>query len=187
VERRSTCLSEICQEQFGLSVQVPVLSRADLYGGKIVAALDRQHPRDLFDVKLLLDEDGLTDDVRVAVIVYLASHGRPLAELLDPALKPLEQVFQTEFVGMMRIPATLKDLVDARSRLITQLRTDLRSTEREFLLSLKRGEPRWELMPVAHLAQLPAIRWKVANVQQLARRPAAHKAAIERLQRVLGG
>lgn len=31
----------------------------DLYGDKLCAALDRQHPRDLFDVKLLLDQDGL--------------------------------------------------------------------------------------------------------------------------------
>jgi predicted nucleotidyltransferase component of viral defense system len=174
------------EKQFGLSVRVPVLSFADLYGGKIVAALDRQHPRDLFDVKLLLDEDGLTDDVRVAVIVYLASHGRPMAELLDPVLKPLDQVYQSEFAGMMRVPATLTDLEDARSRLIRQLRTALSSAEREFLLSLKHGEPRWELIPVPHVAKLPAIRWKLRNVQELARRPAAHKAAIEKLKKVLG-
>jgi hypothetical protein len=174
------------EEQFGLSVRVPILSLADLYGGKIVAALDRQHPRDLFDVKLLLDENGLTDDVRVAVIVYLASHGRPMAELLDPVLKPLEQLYQGEFAGMMRVPATLTDLEDARSRLITQLRTAFSSAEREFLLSLKLGEPRWELIPVPHVADLPAIQWKLRNVQELARRSAAHKAAIEKLKRVLG-
>jgi predicted nucleotidyltransferase component of viral defense system len=174
------------EEQFGLSVRVPVLSFADLYGGKIVAALDRQHPRDLFDVKLLLDEDGLTDDVRVAAIVYLASHGRPMAELLNPVLKPLEQLYQGEFAGMMRVPATLTDLEHARSRLITQLRTAFSSVEREFLLSLKLGEPRWELIPVPHVADLPAIQWKLRNVQELARRSAAHKVAIEKLKRVLG-
>ena len=46
------------QKVFEVSVDMRTLSVADLYGGKICAALDRQHPRDLFDIKLLLDHEG---------------------------------------------------------------------------------------------------------------------------------
>ena len=40
----------MAEDRFGF-VEMSVLSFEDLFGGKIVAALDRQHPRDLFDVK----------------------------------------------------------------------------------------------------------------------------------------
>ena len=42
-------LAKVAQDQFGQYVAAPVLAAAELYGGKLVAVLDRQHPRDLFD------------------------------------------------------------------------------------------------------------------------------------------
>lgn len=45
----------------------------DLYGGKLHAALDRRHPRDLFDVRLLYQNEGLTDDLFRVFMVYVAS------------------------------------------------------------------------------------------------------------------
>jgi predicted nucleotidyltransferase component of viral defense system len=104
------------ETEFEQSVSVSVLSEADLYGGKLVAALDRQHPRDLFDAKLLLDAEGLTDEVRTAFVVYLASHGRPISEILDPALKPLHKLFEGEFAGMTRAEFTCRELEDTLSR-----------------------------------------------------------------------
>ena len=38
-----------------------VLSFEDLFAGKMIAALDRQNPRDLFDIHGLLTNEGLTD------------------------------------------------------------------------------------------------------------------------------
>jgi len=87
-------------EMFELSVTTTVLSVPDLYGGKICAALDRQHPRDFYDVRFLLDNEGLTDDVRQAFLVFLASHDRPMHELLRPKLKDMRQVYENEFKGM---------------------------------------------------------------------------------------
>jgi predicted nucleotidyltransferase component of viral defense system len=173
------------EAEFEQSVTAPVLSRADLYGGKLVAALDRQHPRDLFDVKLLLDAEGITDEIRTAFVIYLASHSRPMAELLDPALRPLEKAFEGEFAGMTRIKISCRELEDTRKQLIRQVRSHLTRKEREFLLSVKRGRPQWDLIPVPHLPQLPAIRWKVRNVEQLARRPRLHEGAIAKLRKVL--
>jgi predicted nucleotidyltransferase component of viral defense system len=67
---------------FEKSAKIQTLSLEDLYGGKICAALDRQHPRDLFDIKMLFDNEGITDKIRTAFIVYLISHNRPMNELL---------------------------------------------------------------------------------------------------------
>jgi len=60
-------LTRRAEELFELSVTAQTLSLADLYAGKLCAALDRQHPRDLFDVKLLLDNEGMTDEIRKAL------------------------------------------------------------------------------------------------------------------------
>jgi predicted nucleotidyltransferase component of viral defense system len=74
-------VSALVEEEFGFA-EMSVVSFPDLYGGKIVAALDRQHPRDLFDVRDLFAKEGIDDKVRKAFIVYLLSHDRPMAEVL---------------------------------------------------------------------------------------------------------
>ncbi len=61
-------VSEKVEEQFGY-VEMKMLSIPDLYAGKLCAALDRQHPRDLFDVKFLLENEGLTDDLKKTFLV----------------------------------------------------------------------------------------------------------------------
>ncbi len=71
------------EDNFGYA-EMAVVSLPDLYAGKICAALDRQHPRDLFDVKFLLDNEGFTEDFRKTFLVYLISHHRPMSELLQP-------------------------------------------------------------------------------------------------------
>lgn len=55
-------VSTAVEDAFGFAETV-VVSFEDLYGGKIVAALDRQHPRDLFDIKQLYENEGLTNDL----------------------------------------------------------------------------------------------------------------------------
>jgi predicted nucleotidyltransferase component of viral defense system len=173
------------EAEFEQSVTARVLSSADLYGGKIVAALDRQHPRDLFDVRMLLEGEGITEEIRTAFVVYLASHSRPIAELLNPKLKPLEKAFESQLAGMIRNPVTCKDLEETRNQLIGRLQRELTQKERQFLLSLKRADPQWDLIPVPHLSEMPAIRWKLRNLQQLARRSRQHEASIKRLRDVL--
>jgi hypothetical protein len=173
------------EAEFERSVTARILSSADLYGGKIVAALDRQHPRDLFDVRVLLEGEGITEEIRTAFVVYLASHSRPIAEFLNPRLKPLEKAFESQLVGIIRKPVTCKELEETRNHLIRRLKRDLTQKERQFLLSLKRADPQWDLIPVPHLSEMPAIRWKLRNLQQLARRNKQHEASIRRLRTVL--
>jgi predicted nucleotidyltransferase component of viral defense system len=173
------------EELFDMSVSVPVISLADLYAGKLCAALDRQHPRDWFDVRLLLDNEGLSEPLRQAFVVYLASHDRPMAELLSPHPKALRVVFDREFSGMAREPLSVESLEATQSQLHEMLRAALTSNERAFLLSIKRGEPDWSLLPIPHLSELPALRWKLINIEKLKQSPGKHRAAVDALRSVL--
>jgi predicted nucleotidyltransferase component of viral defense system len=176
-------LSPTAQEHFEVFVSVKTLSTADLYGGKLCAALDRQHPRDLFDVKLLLDDKGISPEIRRAFVVYLAEHGRPMSELLAPMLRDIERLYREQFIGMTRVEVLLDDLVRVQRSLANILVRALDDDEKEFLLSMKRGEPEWHRLGIEHLAQLPGIQWKIINIRKMD--SGKRKAALERLTRIL--
>jgi predicted nucleotidyltransferase component of viral defense system len=172
---------------FGMQLSVRCLSEAELYGGKICAALDRQHPRDLFDVLYLRCQGELTEQIRKAFLAYALCHSRPLAELLAPNPLPLAKSFQTSFAGMTRQPVALTELEDARSWLFGVLPTSLTEPERRFILSFKQGEPEWSLAGLpAHVPQLPAVRWKLHNIGQLRQNPRKYQAAVDKLKSCLG-
>ena len=138
-------------------MSITVISFAELYGGKIVAALDRQHPRDLFDIKLLQDHEGITDEIRRSFVVYLAGHDRPMHEVLSPRLQDMNTVFFNELEGLTTESILYKDLEKARSQLITTLHDTLTDNERLFLMSIKRGEPQLDLIPIHGIEHLPAL------------------------------
>ncbi len=169
------------EERFG-SASVPVVSFEDLYAGKLVAALDRQHPRDLFDVKMLLEAEGVTDSLFTAFLVYLLSHNRTFADVLDPARKDVRDVYEKGFAGMALIPTSYEDLLAAREALIAAIQSRLGEQERRLLLSFKRLAPDWSLLPVGHAPRLPAIRWKLQSLSQMD--PRKREAQIVHLERV---
>lgn len=154
------------EDAFGFA-EMQVVSFADLYAGKIVAALDRQHPRDLFDVRDLLAREGISDELRRAFLVYLISHNRPMAEVLAPTRKPLAEEFARGFVGMTQEPVALADLEAAREAIITTMVADMPDAHRHFLVGFKRGEPNWELLGVTEARHLPAVLWKQRNLDRI--------------------
>ena len=174
----------LAQAEFGFAV-VPVLAMPDLYGGKLCAALDRQHPRDWFDVMLLLDAGELTREVFEGFLVYLISHGRPINELLAARWKPLSDVFKSQFEGMTREPLAVADLEATRERLLSRLRALMTPQDKAFLLSIKSGTPDWKLFPHAVVADLPAVQWKLHNIQQM--KPAQRAVSYAQLELVLTG
>ena len=182
VEERE--LTERAEKMFERSVTARVLSIPDLYGGKICAALDRQHPRDLFDVRVLLEHEGVTDEIRRAFVVYLASHDRPIRELLDPTRKDIRQVYESEFAGMTIDEIAYEDLIVAREALIETVQIKLTENEKAFLISLKEGQPKWNLMGIEGIEKLPAVRWKLRNIQKMSGKKRAE--SLEKLKRVLG-
>lgn len=170
------------EEQFGY-VEMQLLSIPDLYAGKICAALDRQHPRDLFDVKLLLENEGLTDDLVRTFLVYLISHNRTMAELLQPTRKDIAGIYEGEFVRMSQVEVSLDELLAVRERLVEDITKALTNDQRKFLLSFKAMRPDWNLLGLKDVDKLPAVRWKLHNLERM---PAdRRRRAYEQLERVL--
>ena len=170
------------EELFERSIKVQTLSLADLYGGKICAALDRQHPRDLFDVHLLLGNEGITDKIRTAFIVYLISHNRPMNELLNPTIQDISHQFKSEFERMMFNRITLDELNHARKELVNRLMSDLTEREKEFLISVKSKKPQWDLIEVEHIKDLPAVKWKLLNLEKMDKK--SHEEALTKLIKI---
>lgn len=154
------------EEQFGFA-EMPVVNFADLYAGKIVAALDRQHPRDLFDVRDLLASEGIDEALRKAFIVYLLSHNRPMAELIAPQRLDISVEFRRGFEGMVDQPVSLDDLLKAREDLIKEIVGKMPDQHKKFLVSVKKGEPDWPLLDLPGAKDLPAVCWKMENLAKL--------------------
>lgn len=180
-ERRIVARAEA---EFGFA-EVPVVSFEDLYAGKMVAALDRQHPRDLFDAMLLLNAEGISEPLFRAFLVYLISHDGSLARLVNPRPKPIARLFEQQFAAMPAEPVGLEVLEHVRTDLIAAVRARLKEREKAFLLSFKKLEPRWDLLDIPHAAELPAVRWKLHNLARMEK--ARHREAVADLEKALEG
>lgn len=170
------------ERAFGFA-EVKSLSFNDTYGGKLVAALDRQHPRDLFDVKLLLENEGFSGELFSAFLVYLVGHKGSLADTLDPRRKDIGRLFEQQLDGMTAEPVSLDELLQVRDQLITNIRSRIGDQEKHFLLSIKKGEPDWESVGLNLAKDLPAVKWKLHNLQKMPK--ADREKALARLQKTL--
>jgi Nucleotidyl transferase AbiEii toxin, Type IV TA system len=149
----------------------------------MVAALDRQHPRDLFDIKLMLEQNLFTSDVMKAFLVYLISHDRRMSELLSPKFKSLGPECSASFQGMTRQVISLAELESTREALVDYLHRHLTETDKRFLLSFKKRQPLWELLELPHAKELPVVRWKLANLEKMPVK--AWHEAVDKLKTVL--
>ncbi|MFH2220093.1 MAG: nucleotidyl transferase AbiEii/AbiGii toxin family protein [Pseudomonadota bacterium] len=177
-------LSKKAQDLFELSLQSRTLSTYDLYAGKICAALDRQHPRDLFDVHLLLKSEGLTSEIRKAFVVYLVSHPRPMVEVLSPQQKDISEIFEKEFKAMIAEDIASDLMETTRDELVAIIRKELTSDERRFIVSIKQGQPLWNLLGLEGIQDLPAVKWKLLNISRMD--PTKHQKAVHKLRDYLG-
>lgn len=178
---------ESVQEEFGKFAAINVVSLAELYGGKICAAIDRQHPRDVFDVKLLMENEGVSDEIWDGVKIGLISHYKPIIELLFPILKDQKSTFDKQFAGMTSVEFTYDDYEKTRATLIDTIQQRLTDDEKRFLLSFEMGEPDWKLFPHPVLKDLPAIKWKLFNIQKLKKdNLKKHEQMVSVLKKMLG-
>jgi len=178
-------LSKKAQDLFETAVSMKILSEAELYGGKICAALDRQHPRDLFDVKILLDSEGFNEQTRKAFIVHLISHPRPMVELLNPNFVDIREIYEKDFKDMALEKVEYEELVETRNRLVQVVMNSLTLEEKKFFLSVKSGEPEWGLIRLDGIENLPAVKWKILNIKSMTSKK--HKEAFEKLRSCLEG
>jgi predicted nucleotidyltransferase component of viral defense system len=172
------------ERAFGF-VEMQVLDFADLYAGKLAATLSRQHPRDLFDIQPLLDDGRLNDRLWRTFLVYLTCSPKPAAEILAPK-EPhdFEQMFIAHFQGMTREPVDAALLLEVRAQLLQRISELLDTRSFTFLESVEREAPNFNLIGLPHAAELPGVRWKLANLRQ--RSAAKRKADYKQLTIALG-
>jgi hypothetical protein len=167
LETEKRLLVQEAQDFFFSEVKLPILNEHELYASKLVAALDRQHPRDLFDVVGLYEAGGLHANVVECFVGYLAGHNRPIHEVLFARKADIGLAFVNEFEGMTREPVELNALLEVRERLFAELPLALTPAHRNFLLGLAAAEPDWDLMQCPHLREMPALKWKLKNLARL--------------------
>ena len=171
---RSMVVRPRVEEAFGFA-EVQVLDFADLYAGKLAAALSRQHPRDLFDVGLLLQDERANEVLWRTFLVYLTCSPKPAWEMLAPRVPAdFEAIFEAHFKGMTTEPIEVGALLESRERLLSRVAAWLDEPSRAFLQSVEDEQPDFGLIGLAHAADLPGVRRKLHN---LAQRTAAKRAA----------
>lgn len=184
-EPRLMQVTDSVQSEFGLFAAINVVSQGELYGGKMCAALDRQHPRDLFDIQKLFENEGLTEEIKVGFIAALLGSNRPINEMLSPNFQDQRAVFDAQFSGMTSDPFSYADFEAAREQLVSEIHQSLTESDRKLLLSFKEGTPDWSLYPLDGLQNMPSVQWKLQNVRKLMKNPKKHLQQLERLKRAL--
>ncbi len=175
-------LCDKAQETFNKFCEVRAVSQKQLWGGKINAALDRQHPRDLFDVKNLITEIGYSTEIKEGFIFFLLCGKRPIHELLRPHSIDQSAIFESQFKGMTDVAFGYDEYQTTRELLIKTINDSLTEEDKEFLLAFTKGEPNWSKVDYS---KYPAIRWKLLNINKLKENNLVkYKEQIEELERV---
>jgi len=178
-------VSDTVEETFGFA-EMQVVAFEDLYGGKLHATLDRQHPRDLYDIRLLYENEGLSNDLFRIFLVYVAASGRPMHELLAPVLAPIEALYTDEFVGLARKLPGLSALEETRRHLFEDIRNRLTGDTAIFLLSLHDAEPDFGRIGLPDAINLPAVQWKLINLKKFkTENPTKHTEQRTMLEKIL--
>lgn len=179
-EAKTLPLCEKAQEEFGLYCEATIVPPTLLYGGKIAAALSRQHPRDLFDIKYM---DIPLADIREGLIFCLLGSDRPIHESLAPKLLDQRLAIVNQFEGMTDIPFSYEDFEQTRAKLITDVRVLMTDADKQFLLSFEAGEPQWEGYEFEYFKNYPSVQWKLLNLAKLKKsNPAKLQSEVDRLR-----
>ena len=181
VERRSLCPAG--SKEFRMFCEMRVVPLSQLFGGKVCAALDRQHPRDLFDVRLRMNRETELHRIKTGLIYARLSSNRPLHELLAPRFSDQVSAFNNQFRGMSRVPFSYTDFEETRERLMLALRSLFTDSDKRFILSFMLGDPDWS---EHDLSALPSIRWKLENLNAFrVRSPGQFQRQMTELEQVL--
>jgi predicted nucleotidyltransferase component of viral defense system len=173
------------QNDFEVFCTMPVVSLGQLFGGKIIAALDRQHPRDLFDIKYLLETEGFTQEIKEGFLLYLLCSDRPINEVIAPNFQDQRSAMNNHFAGMTDEIFSYEEYERIREKLVQIIHANLTDADKRFLLSVKNTTPDWNIYD---FSRFPAIGWKLQNLQKLKdKNPDKHREQYEALERKLKG
>ncbi len=171
------------QEEFDVFCAIDLVPLGQLYGGKICAALDRQHPRDIFDVKYLMANEGFSEAVKTGFLFSLLSSDRPLNEILSPNYLDQRLAMENQFAGMSKEEFSYEEYEAVRETLVSTIHASLTKEDKEFLLNFKNRTPDWSRYDFQNF---PAISWKLQNLQTLKERnPDKHQKMYTTLQALL--
>jgi len=183
---REMTINSKVEEEFNKFVAINVVSHEELWGGKICAALDRQHPRDLFDIVHLFESGGITEQIKQGFTFCLLGHCRPVHEVLNPVMLDQTQSFVSQFKGMSQKDFSYSDYQEVRKRLFKEIISIFTKKDKEFLLSFVELKPDWSLFCEKDLSEFPAIKWKMLNLEKLRTiNPKKFKEQKESLEKVL--
>lgn len=176
-------LCEKAQNIFDAFCAIQVVSAGQLYGGKIGAALDRQHPRDLFDIKYLLQNEGFTQEIKEGFLFRLLSSERSIQDVLFPNHQDQRLALVNQFSGMSEVPFSYDEYEQIRAQLIQLIHRSLTQKDKAFILSAKNTNPDWSIYD---FHSFPSIQWKQQNLVKLKTdNPAKHKEQFESLRNKL--
>ncbi|MGN0739869.1 MAG: nucleotidyl transferase AbiEii/AbiGii toxin family protein [Treponema sp.] len=164
VQKLQTC--QKVQEEFGFA-EINVLSAPELFGGKICAALDRQHPRDLFDVHFMLENNELNSNIKNGFLIELLSHRRNVTELLQPNQKDMSEIFKTQFKDMTEFNYSYENHVQTFCELVKSVNSFLTDDDKKFLLDFISLNEYIAPTGFPDIKNLSAIQWKLLNLQKL--------------------
>ena len=165
-EPKNVSICDSAEELFGY-IDFPILSKMETYGGKICAALDRQHPRDLFDIYQLVQNNGITDEIIKGFVVMLLSANRPLSEIIAPNILDRKSIYISEFQGMTDIEFSYEQHVETLKYLINLVQEKLKSNYKNLLLDFVSLNINFESFNISNIEKLPAIKWKIQNLEKL--------------------
>lgn len=182
-ELQTVVLCDRAQRRFNMFVEINMVPLGQLYGGKICAALDRQHPRDLFDVKYMLETIGLSDEIKRGMIYCLLGSARPTSEMLHPNRLNQKGALLNQFDGMTDDPFTYEDYETTKEELIKLIYISLTELDRKFLIGFNSLQPDWSIYPYQNL---PSVKWKLLNLEKLQEtNPAKFDEHLDKLKAIL--
>lgn len=177
-------LCDKARSLFGVEVDARIVSMPQLYGGKISAALSRQHPRDLFDIKQM---NIPLADVKDGLIFCLLGSDRPIHESFAPNLIDQHEAMEHQFSGMSEMLFSYDDFEVTREKLVRDVNSIMTEEDKRFLIAFEELSVDWENTMYSLFREYPSVRWKIQNLQRLkSSNPKKLKAEAEKLRIVLG-
>lgn len=176
-------LCEKAQNDFQVYCIADIVPISLLYGGKIAAALSRQHPRDLFDIKYMTVPLA---DCREGLIFCLLGSDRPLHESFAPSLIDQHEAMENQFAGMTDIPFSYEDFEDTRTKLINDVKSLMTEEDKKFLISFESGQPEWDGYEFEYFKNFPSVKWKLLNLKKLTKQnPQKLQKEVDKLRNIL--
>lgn len=151
-------------DMFEIEVETRIVPLTQLYGGKIAAALSRQHPRDMFDISHM---NISLEEAKYGFVFCLLGSDRPIHESFAPSLIDQSEALEKQFAGMSDLDFTYNDYEETRSKLIENVKNIMTEEDKRFLVSFEQGIPRWKESAYGEFADYPSVKWKLLNLNKL--------------------